>query len=85
MTARTNRSISVLRRQLSEICRLEYLLDREETEAGVSCIGVPILDGDGYPVAALSLCATDGRTMSILGKATLSLKRAVADTRSAVR
>jgi IclR family acetate operon transcriptional repressor len=83
MTARTICSTAVLRRQLSEIYRNGYSLDREETEAGISCIGVPILDQDGYPFAALSLSATDNRIMSILDKATQALKAAVAEIRIA--
>jgi IclR family transcriptional regulator, KDG regulon repressor len=76
MTARTIRSSAMLRRQLSEAQRRGYSLEREETEDGISCIGVPILDREGYPLAALSLAAPDRRLMSILDLASRSLEGA---------
>ena len=69
MTARTIQSTAVLRRQLADVQKKGYSLDRQETEDGVSCVGVPILDSHGYPVAALSLATTDGRLMSIVDAA----------------
>lgn len=83
MTARTIGSVAALRRQLGEIHRQGYSLDREETEAGVSCIGAPILDDDAYPYAALSLSATDNRIMTILDDATAALKAAIVEIRKA--
>jgi IclR family acetate operon transcriptional repressor len=76
MTVRTIQSIAVLRRQLSEARKLGYSLDREETENGISCLGVPILDAHGYPIAALSLAAPDRRLIAMIGDASLALQTA---------
>ena len=83
MTARTIQSTAVLRRQLVEVQRRGYSLDREETEDGISCVGVPILDGNDYPVAALSLAATDTRLMAIVDPAYRDLTSAASAIRVA--
>ena len=38
-----------------------YAFDDEENEVGARCIGVPVLDGDGRPVAGLSVSGPVGR------------------------
>ena len=48
----------------------------QEAEDGFACIGVPILDGDHYPLAALSLSLPDKRLMSIRGAAASALTAA---------
>jgi DNA-binding IclR family transcriptional regulator len=77
MAARTIQSRAALRRQLSEARRSGYSFDREETECGISCIGVLILDREDYPVAALSLSATDKQLMAMIGPASDALAAAV--------
>ena len=79
ITARTISSASVLRRQLAEARSKGYSLDREETENGISCLGVPILDRHGYPIAALSLSASDKRLMSSLQPIVQALTTAVTE------
>lgn len=76
MTSRTIRSSAVLRRQIEEARVNGYSMEREETEDGFSCIGVPILDRDRYPVAAMSLSLTDKRLMKIIGEAVAALEQA---------
>jgi IclR family KDG regulon transcriptional repressor len=50
-----------LRRQVGDIRQRGYALDMGENEDGHVCIGVPILDDRGRPVAAISLSAPDSR------------------------
>lgn len=76
MTMKTVQSIATLRRHLTETQRRGYALEREETETGLSCVGVPLFDKSGYPIAALSLAAPDKRLMSIVEDAARDLKRA---------
>lgn len=45
----------VLRRELADIRRHDFALDRQEVVRGLSCIAVPIRDGQGAVVAAVSL------------------------------
>lgn len=84
MTVRTIQSTAALRRQLSEVFRKGYSLDREETENGISCIGVPILDRDDYPVAALSLSATDRLLSAMVAPAFEALGAAAAAIRTEI-
>jgi|YelNatPaOPRAMG01_1025707.scaffolds.fasta_scaffold01632_9 DNA-binding IclR family transcriptional regulator len=44
-----------LQKELMEIKRLGYALDREEFEQGVKCIGVPILNKSERAIAAISI------------------------------
>ena len=44
-----------LYRELEEIRRRGYALDREEETLGVRCIAAPIRNAQGYPTAALSI------------------------------
>lgn len=61
MTARTTTDPMQLRRQLREIARRGYAIETGENEEGLMCIGVPILERGGRPVAALSLSAPEAR------------------------
>jgi IclR family KDG regulon transcriptional repressor len=76
MTTRTIQSRAALRRQLGQMLKTGYSLDREETESGVSCIGVPILDDRNYPIAAMSLATGDRQLMALLDSASRELQRA---------
>ena len=42
-------------RELAEVARRGYAIDQQENEEATICVGVPILCGPNYPVAALSL------------------------------
>jgi len=62
LKTRTNRTISskaVLRRQLVEIRETGIAFDECEWREEISCIGAPILDETGYPVAAIGLSMVD--------------------------
>jgi IclR family acetate operon transcriptional repressor len=76
MTARTIRSSSTLRRQLGETRENGHSVERQEAEDGFACIGVPILDDDQYPLAALSLSLPDRRLMEVRGAAASALTTA---------
>ena len=54
-----------LRKELELVRRRGYALDKEENEPGVACIGAPIFDVSGRPVAAMSV---SGPVQRILGR-----------------
>lgn len=60
-TWRTVADGRALRRQIEEARARGYALEEGENEDGMTCIGVPILDPSGHPVAALSLTAPERR------------------------
>lgn len=45
----------VLKRELEKIRKRGYAVDNEENEIGIMCVGVPIFDHNGYPVAGVSI------------------------------
>ncbi len=45
----------LLKRELEKVRKNGYAVDNEENELGVKCIGAPILNHEGYPVAAISI------------------------------
>ncbi len=51
-------SIRRLREKLAEIRNTGYALDDEEDEIGTRCVGAPIFDPAGVPIAAVSLAGT---------------------------
>ncbi len=61
MTIKTLTEVSKLRRQVEDVRRRGYAVEVGENEDGLMCIGVPILDRAGYPVAAMSLSAPERR------------------------
>lgn len=60
-TINTLTDVDKLRRQVDDVRRRGYAIEVGENEDGVMCIGVPILDRTGYPVAAMSLSAPERR------------------------
>ena len=76
MTTRTVRSRETLRRQLRDARHNGYALEAGETEDGLGCIGVPILDDDSYPLAALSLSAPEKRLSAVIDRAVAELREA---------
>jgi len=52
---RTRPQLQALCRELQTVRQRGYAIDDEEIERGVGCIGGPILDTDGYPMAAISI------------------------------
>ncbi len=60
-TPRTTVSAVAMERELSTIRRLGYSVDDVEFEPGVRCVGAPILDHRGQPVAAISVSAPASR------------------------
>jgi DNA-binding IclR family transcriptional regulator len=60
-TPRTTVSAAAMARELSTIRRVGYALDDVEFEPGVRCVGAPILDHRGQPVAAISVSAPASR------------------------
>lgn len=61
MTIKTLTEVSKLRRQSEDVRRRGYALEVGENEDGLMCIGVPILDRAGHPVAAMSMSAPERR------------------------
>jgi DNA-binding IclR family transcriptional regulator len=61
LTANTILNVSDLRKELKAIRERCYAIDNEESELGARCVGAPIFDADGYPVAALSIEAPSDR------------------------
>ncbi len=55
LTERTLTDRERLARELERVRRRGYAVDEGETEPGAACIGAPILNREGRPVAALSL------------------------------
>jgi IclR family acetate operon transcriptional repressor len=60
-TRRTCKSADALRRDLARVHRRGFAVDDEENERGVRCLGVPIRDGQGRPIAALSVSGPTAR------------------------
>ena len=54
-TAKTILTPAALHRDLDATRRRGYAVDDEEIEDGVRCIGAPIMNSDGRPIAAVSI------------------------------
>lgn len=64
LQARTIKTITdakTFRRQIAEVRRNGHAVEIGENEDGLMCIGAPILDGLGLPLAAMSLSAPERR------------------------
>jgi DNA-binding IclR family transcriptional regulator len=61
LTARTTTAVEPLTGELERVRERGFALDRGETVAGISCVGVPIRGLGGEVVAAMSVCAPSER------------------------
>ncbi len=60
-TARTIVAMAAMDREFSRIRRQGFAIDDVEFEEGVRCVGAPILDHRGIPIAAISVSAPVSR------------------------
>ncbi len=75
-TYRTVPDARTFRRHVEEARRRGYAMEVGENEDGITCIGVPILDNQGYPIAAVSLSAPDNRMKTLVDRAAEALQGA---------
>lgn len=75
-TYRTLTDARTFRRHVEDARRRGFAMDSGENEDGVICIGVPIFDGKGYPIAAVSLSAKESRMKSLVDRAAEALQDA---------
>ena len=75
-TYRTVTDLRTFRRHVEETRRRGFAIDSGENEDGATCIGVPILDGKGFPIAAMSLSAPDNRMKALVDRAAEALQGA---------
>jgi DNA-binding IclR family transcriptional regulator len=76
-TLKTVTNNTILRRQIDEVRQRGYALEIGENEDGSMCIGVPILDENRLPLAAISLAAPERRmTPDVTARAIASLRDA---------
>ncbi|ODT70957.1 MAG: transcriptional regulator [Pelagibacterium sp. SCN 63-23] len=77
--ARTYRTVAdarTFRRHVDDARRRGYAIEIGENEDGITCIGVPVLDSQGYPIAAVSLSAPDNRMKTLVDRAAEALQEA---------
>lgn len=60
MTPHTIVERAALEAELAEIRKNGYSMDREELEIGLRCVGAPVFDAAGRPIAAISASGTAG-------------------------
>lgn len=76
-TINTLTDISEFRRHIKQVRERGYAIEVGENEDGVMCIGVPIFNKQGYPIAALSLTAPETRmTPDLADKMAEALRQA---------
>ena len=75
-TYRTITDARTFRRHVAEARVRGYAMEVGENEDGITCVGVPILDGRGNPIAAMSMSAPDNRMKVLVEKAAEALQSA---------
>lgn len=60
-TANTITTREGFRRELEQVRKLGYAVDNEENVEGVRCIGIPLFDENGAPIASLSFTGPSTR------------------------
>ncbi len=60
-TVRTIVTVPAMERELARVQRLGYAMDDVEFEEGVRCVGAPVFDYRGIPIAAISVSAPVSR------------------------
>lgn len=78
-TPTTLRNATALRAELKAIRARGFAQDREEHEAGIICIAMPVLSGAGHPLGAISLTTSTAR------KSMADLEALLPELRNAVR
>lgn len=74
---------AAMKKELEQIRRQGYAVDREESMAGAFCVGAPVLDANCSPVAALSISGPTTRfNEAALPEVTATLLEAVAEIRA---
>jgi IclR family KDG regulon transcriptional repressor len=56
--------MQLLQRELEQVKRRGYAVDDEENEPGAGCIGAPIFDATGRPIAAMSISGSAHRILT---------------------
>jgi len=59
--ANTIASPQAFRKELLKVCKLGYAEDKAEEYAGIYCVGAPVLDRSGYPIASIWVTGPDVR------------------------
>ncbi|HCX63969.1 MAG TPA: IclR family transcriptional regulator, partial [Eubacteriaceae bacterium] len=76
LTDKTITSRKELLKELEKVRREQYSIDNEEIEIGLRCVAAPILDHNGYPVAAISISGPAARlTSDIIEKAAQDVRQ----------
>lgn len=75
-TYRTITDARTFRRHVADARLRGYAMEVGENEDGITCVGVPILDGRGNPIAAMSMSAPDNRMKILVEKAAEALQSA---------
>ena len=82
LTARTLTTLSAMKTELTKIRKTGCAVDREESMLGAFCVGVPIIDSNGAPLAALSVSGPTVRfNESVLPKVSRALLDAATEIR----
>lgn len=83
LTPRTITTLPAMKKELERVRAQGYAVDDEESMAGAYCVGVPVLDSNCTPVAALSVSGPTTRfNAARLPEATEALLTAAASIRS---